>query len=241
MWPDAWVFFHGVPQQAVQAIEFDVRMAGVVTRRTVDKTIELARRLQPNARRLLVVAGEAEPEKEAVEGARGASAGLPEVEFSFGLPLPELVQRVAQEPADGIVVYYAHSRDREGRPYVPRDVLRAVAAASRAPVYGTFETYLGEGIAAGVVETYTNRGRLVAERLIQLAAGETIPVLSTVPDFCAADSRAAAQVLNRRVAPARRVRNTLHRAVPVARIPVANPRRARRSTAPDCVDRRLAA
>ena len=241
LWPDAWVFFHGVPQQAVQAIEFDVRMAGVVTRRTVDKTIELARRLQPNARRLLVVAGEAEPQKEAVEGARGASAGLPEVEFSFGLPLPELVQRVAQEPADGIVVYYAHSRDREGRPYVPRDVLRAVAAASRAPVYGTFETYLGEGIAAGVVETYTNRGRLVAERLIQLAAGETIPVLSTVPDFCAADLRVLRKFSIDEVAPARRVRNTLHRAVPVARIPVANPRRARRSTAPDCVDRRLAA
>ena len=110
-----------------------------------------------------------------MEGARGASAGLPEVEFSFGLPLPELVQRVAQEPADTIVVYYAHSRDREGRPYVPREVLRAITAASTAPVYGTFETYVGAGIAAGVVETYTNRGRMVAERLMQLAAGETIP------------------------------------------------------------------
>ena len=122
--------------------------------------------------------------------ARGAFADMPEVEFAFGLPLPELLQRVAQEPADAIVVYYAQSRDREGRPYVPRDLLRALAAASAAPVYGTHETYFGTGIAAGVTESYTNRGRMAAERLMQLAAGETIPVLSNVADFCAADARA---------------------------------------------------
>ena len=190
LWPDAWVFFYGVPQQAIQGIESEARMAGILTRRTVDKTVELARKLQPSARRLLVISGEPQPEKEAVEMARGAFADMPEVEFAFGLPLPELVQRVAQEPADAIVVYYAQSRDREGRPYVPRDLLRTLAAASAAPVYGTHETYFGTGIAAGVTESYTNRGRIAAKRLIQLAAGETIPVLSTVPDFCAADARA---------------------------------------------------
>ena len=72
LWPDAWVFFYGVPQQAIQGIESEVRMAGVLTRRTVDKTVELARKLQPDARRLLVISGEPEPEKEAVEVARGA-------------------------------------------------------------------------------------------------------------------------------------------------------------------------
>jgi signal transduction histidine kinase len=190
LWLDAWVFFHSVPQQSLQGIESEARMAGVLTRRTVDKTIELARKLQPNARRLLVISGEPGPEKEAVEMARAAFADLPEVGFAFGLPLPELLQRVAQEPADAIVVYYAQSRDREGRPYVPREVLRALAAASPAPVYGTHETYFGAGIAAGVTESYTNRGRMTAERLMQLAAGETIPALSDVPDFCAADARA---------------------------------------------------
>jgi len=188
-WPDAWVFFHSVPQQSIQGIDSEPRMAGIVARRTIDKTVALARRLQPNARRVLVIAGDPQPEKEAVEMARGTFADMPDVEFAFGLPLPELVQRVAQERPDTIVVYHAQSRDREGRPYVPRNVLRAITAASSAPVYGTFETYLGEGIAAGVMETYTTRGRLTAERLMQLAAGETIPVLSVVPDLCAADAR----------------------------------------------------
>ena len=73
---------------------------------------------------------------------------------------------------------------------MPRNVLRAITAASAAPVYGTHETYFGTGIVAGVTESYTNRGRMAAERLMQLAAGETIPVLSHVADFCAADARA---------------------------------------------------
>ena len=52
-------------------------MAGVITRRTVDKTVELARKLQPNALRLLVISGEPELEKEAVEMARGVFAEMP--------------------------------------------------------------------------------------------------------------------------------------------------------------------
>ena len=97
------------------------------------------------------------------------------------------------------------SRDREGRPYIPREILRALAAASPAPVYGTHETYLGTGIAAGVTESYTNRGRMAAQRLLQLAAGETIPVLSHVADFCAADARALRKWSLDEGTPARRV------------------------------------
>ena len=72
---------------------------------------------------------------------------------------------------------------------MPRDVLRAISAVSPAPIYSNFESYFGQGIVAGITESFTNRGRLAAERLMQLAAGESIPPLSVVPDGCAADAR----------------------------------------------------
>ena len=193
MWPDAWVLFHSVPPRAIQGIELPPRMAGIVTRRTVGKTLDLARKLQPNVQRILVVGGVSEPDREGMDLARAAVAELPapmEVEYALGVPLPELIELVKRQQADTIVLYHTQYRDRDGHPYVPRDVLRAITAASSAPVYGTAETYYGEGIVAGVVESYDNRGRLAAERLIQLAAGETIPALSFVPDLCAADARA---------------------------------------------------
>ena len=141
---------------------------------------------------MLVVGGVSEFDKEGVDLARSALAELPastEVEYALGVPLPELIELVKRERSETIVLDYSQYRDRDGRPYVPRNVLRAITAVSPAPVYGTAETYFGQGIVAGVTETYTSRGRLAAERLMQLAAGESIPTLSVVTASCVADAR----------------------------------------------------
>ena len=85
MWPDAWVFFYGVPQQAIQGIKSAGAHGGhphAPDRRQDGRTGSQA---SANARRLLVVSGEPQPEKEAVEMARGAFADMPEVEFAFGV------------------------------------------------------------------------------------------------------------------------------------------------------------
>ena len=118
---------------------------------------------------------------------------LPPVEFLSGLPLPELAARVAAEPADTIVIYLAQFRDRDGRPYTPREVLRAISETSVAPVYGAAETYIGFGVAAGSVESYEARGRLVGEQVrAALRGGPPDPgrVLLETPSRCVADARA---------------------------------------------------
>ncbi len=169
------------------------RTAGVIVRRNMAGTVDLARRLQPDAQRLLVVAGVSEVDKDIANEARKALATLPEslkVEYVLGLPQTELMELMAREPASSIVLYLTQFRDREGRPYTSRDVLRAMSAVSPAPIYSFGDTYLGYGIAAGIVEPFHSRGLVIAERLLQLAAGASIPVFSEVPDQCAADARA---------------------------------------------------
>ena len=115
-------------------------------------------------------------------------------EFLIGLPVPELVSRLAAEPADTIVLYLAQFRDRVGRPYTPREVLRAISARSGAPVYGIVETYLGFGMVAGIAESYAERGRLIAAARPGVAGRQIPPasdrVLLTVPSRCVADARA---------------------------------------------------
>ena len=58
--------------------------------------------------------------------------------------------RLAAEPPNTIAIYISQFRDRDGRPYTPREVLRAISAGSAAPVYGIVETYLGFGMVAGL-------------------------------------------------------------------------------------------
>ena len=80
----------------------------VVTSPDFGGTVDLARRLQPEARRILVVSGASDLDRRNEHQARrvlsNETGALP-FEFLIGLPLPELVSRVAAEPADTIVLY----------------------------------------------------------------------------------------------------------------------------------------
>jgi hypothetical protein len=99
----------------------------------------------------------------------------------LGLSQPELVERIKREAEDTIVLYLTEFRDRYGRPYTPRDLLRVIGAVSPAPVYGLYETYIGYfGMAAGSVESYEDRGRVVAEQVLQRVAAPA-PTLPRFP------------------------------------------------------------
>ena len=113
------------------------------------------------------------------------------VEFLTGLPQAELLDRVAKEPADTIILFLSQFRDRDGRPYLPRELLRAMSEVSAAPIYGLFETYVGSGVAAGSMEFYADRGRLVAQLVRGTVEGKPpAQAISSVPSRCVADARA---------------------------------------------------
>jgi signal transduction histidine kinase len=196
LWPGARLVYHGFPGEDVDPRVMPPNAAAVVARLAIGRTINLALRMQPQARRIVVVAGTGDIDRHAEQLTRTALAAHPvqlPVVYLSGLPLPELVARVAQEPADSIVIYLAVFRDRDGRPYVPREVLRAVGSASPAPVYGLAETYFGFGAAAGHVESYAAKGRLVAERVLAALAGAPVDPSRAVveaPSLCVADARA---------------------------------------------------
>jgi signal transduction histidine kinase len=193
LWPGARIVFHGISAHALENAALPARVTGVVTREDVGGTFDLAQRLQPQARRILVIAGVAELDQHLVDETRKMLAGRPqtaEVEFLLGLSQPELVERIKREAGDTIVLYLTEFRDRYGRPYTPRDLLRVIGAVSPAPVYGLYETYIGYfGMAAGSVESYEDRGRVVAEQVLQRVAAPA-PTPATVPSRCIADAGA---------------------------------------------------
>ncbi len=197
LWPGARLVFSGWPGEVFESSSgLPPDAAAVVADVSARETIDLARRMQPNARRMVVISGASDLDKRNERQARQVLAGgtdqLP-IEFITGLPLPELASRVAAEPADTIVLYIAQFRDRDGRPYTPREVLRAISTQSVAPVYGMAETYLGFGMAAGVAESYEDHGNLVGQAIKEALAGNSSEPkrnLVKVAGRCMADARA---------------------------------------------------
>jgi signal transduction histidine kinase len=194
LWPGSRLVFHGLPDPGNQLPTVPPGAVGLVNRDDFGGTLDLARRLQPDARRVLVVSGVSPLDRELEDRARQtvpAVAGAAAVEFLTGLPLAELLARVAKEPADTIILYLSQFRDRDDRPYLPREVLRAMSEVSAAPIYGLFETYVGSGVAAGSMEFYADRGRVVAQLVRDTVAGKPpAQAISSVPSRCVADARA---------------------------------------------------
>ena len=197
LWPGARLVFSGWPGEVFESSSgLPPDAAAVVADVSARETIDLARRMQPNARRMVVISGASDLDKRNERQVRQVLANgtdqLPN-EFFTGLPLPELASRVAAEPADTIVFYIAQFRDREDRPYTPREVLRAISTQSVAPVYGMAETYLGFGMAAGVAESYEDHGNLVGQAIREALAGnssEPKQHLVKAAVRCMADARA---------------------------------------------------
>jgi hypothetical protein len=173
LWPGASIVFHAISARKLNKAALPARVTGVVNPEDVDGTLDLAQRLQPHARRILVIAGVSELDQNLADVTRKALATRPqtaEVEFLIGQSQPDILERVKRETADTIVLLLTQYRDLQGRPYTPAALAHAIGAVSAAPVYGLYETYVGYGVRVGR-ESYAGPGRLVAERIRQVAAG----------------------------------------------------------------------
>jgi signal transduction histidine kinase len=195
IWPGAAIVFDSVPADWLEGRSLAPRTTGLPVRLEFGKTLELALKLRPTTRRIVVVAGGDEPccGRTAIERrifdryARGRK-----VEYLVGLPLAETVAAVQELPEEAVVIYLSMFRDGAGVPHVPRDVLEKIAAVSPVPVFGLFETFLGHGIAAGTIASFQDQGRVSGELVARVLNGQdpaTIGVVAPVASRCTADWR----------------------------------------------------
>jgi signal transduction histidine kinase len=196
IWPEAAIVFHSVSEANLQKAGLDPRTIGVPVRLEYEATLDLALKLRPATRRVVVVAGTAQPDRTNLALARRALerfAGTLEIQYLVGLTVADASAALQALPDDAAVLFLTVFRDGAGTPLVPRDVLTQVAAASRAPVFGVFETYLGDGIVAGSIASYVNQGRRAGELAVRVLNGEApsvIGIQAPTTSACIADAQA---------------------------------------------------
>jgi len=209
LWPQVNTVYDWVAPEFARGLPPDAGMVGIPAATDFAGTLRIALALQPGARRMVVVGGVSQFDEGQLQAARAALGTVRErleVEFLVGLSPQAAGARLAREGNGTIVLYTSLFRDAAGQVYVPRDALSTIAAASAAPIYGSFETYLGHGMAAGAMDSFASHGDrvgdLVARALDGRLAGMPI-VQPPPPSSCLVDGRQLERFgLNSRALPA---------------------------------------
>jgi signal transduction histidine kinase len=139
-------------------------------------TIQQALRWHPAARRLVVVTGASERDREREALLRREIppvAGNLEVEFLARLPTAEVLQRLGALGADSVVFTPGYFQDGAGQLFNPRDAAALMAAAATAPMYGPVDTFIGLGVVGGRMPSFESMGRQTGQIIGKLFSGAT--------------------------------------------------------------------
>jgi PAS domain S-box-containing protein len=154
----------------------DLKAAGISIPGSVDATLRLALDLQQDTRRIAIITGSSQRDKTLAEEARkGSSTFENRVAFTWltDLSLPELRDQLARLPDHTVVLYLTLFLDAAGNRFTPQEALNQFASASRVPIYGYYDTYLGHGIVGGSFTTFEEIGRKAAQASLRILAGES--------------------------------------------------------------------
>jgi signal transduction histidine kinase len=175
--PDAKLVFTGFERQTAALLNLPIGAAGAFSEFNIAKTFELARRLQPKARRVFVIGGSSDFDREWLKSARADLAAIPksyETTYLEDLTIDEFTDRAEHFPRDSIVLFLTIFRDSAGRNFLPKDAAGLIGAKSSAPVYGPYDTYLGQDVVGGNAATFESMGTAVAGLAIEALAGKPI-------------------------------------------------------------------
>lgn len=158
-------------------------------------TLEMARGLQPDADRVVIIGGASPMDSATVVAAGEAITGMHDtlqVSLLQGLSLDTLLNRLHHLPKRSIVLLANFRRDGLGQVFDPIDLVGTMAHASAAPMYTQLRSYVGEGAVGGSVTSFDDEGdrtgRLVV-RVLRRRTGEPVPPVEMIGNSFVADAR----------------------------------------------------
>ncbi|HEX3703127.1 MAG TPA: ATP-binding protein, partial [Vicinamibacterales bacterium] len=171
------------------------------------KTLEFARQLQPEARRIVVIGGTSDYDRLWLDDARHGIEPYRdryEITYLAGLPYDELLTQASRLPPDTIVLMSFVFKDGGGLPRIPPDVAAAVSGVSGAPVYSPVSTFFSRGIVGGYGDSYEAHGVAAADLALDILSGKSTAALDRFTR-AAHQYHADARALDRWDLPARRL------------------------------------
>lgn len=186
IWPNTPILVSGVPQAWIRKDKALPPMFVLMPyRMDVEKTLAMAQALQPTARQLVVVGGNAEPDIQLADAIAGAAneqrKQWTSVERWEGLTIPELRHRLSRlDKHRTVVLYGSQYRDHDGHQYLPFELIAHITADSPVPIYGAYSNDILQGAAAGAVHDLEDNGRATGRMAARMLNHRMTVVESTI-------------------------------------------------------------
>jgi signal transduction histidine kinase len=150
------------------------------------KTIVLAQQLQPNAKNLIIISGSSEIDGRWLAELKKEISPFEKrfnTEYWIGVRYETLLERAASLPPETIVIFVTVYGDGTGRPFVPAQVVEALAKVATAPIYGPSDTYLGRGVVGGYMDSFELMGVGAADTALEVLAGKDPMTITPWPSL----------------------------------------------------------
>ncbi|CAG9166798.1 Adaptive-response sensory-kinase SasA [Cupriavidus respiraculi] len=194
VWPGVPVLITSIDATRLAALARPESFTYLPMAADIPGTLDMVAALQPELKRLIVVTGAAPVDRywgsRIDDGLAQRASASWQVETWSGLTQRELVERVAGLDRSAAVLFATMYADRYGAAHFPYEVMGALSAATAAPLYGWYETYMRYGMAAGSAIDFAAHGRRTGEVAAAMLRGELRAagtVLDAPAPLCVAD------------------------------------------------------
>lgn len=180
------VVFVGISPQTYASLRPPADITGTFfdTELHFRNTLALAEALQPDARRLFVVAGSGGIDRRWQDTARRVIEERDrkfETTYLFDLSYDALLAEVSRIPRDSIVVLLTMFQDATGKFFVPIEVGKKLIELSMAPTYAPYYAPLGMGLVGASSESFESMGATAADLALEIFSGKAPATIAQRP------------------------------------------------------------
>jgi signal transduction histidine kinase len=181
LWPGVPGVAFGIDDRVVAGLALPPGVTTIPVRFDAAGTVRLALALLPETRRVALVGGASPLDAKVTEVFRadlGAFGDRLELIDLAGLPLEDLLARLAVLPDRTILLGSSFTGDGRGRPYFWADVAPAISAAAKRPTFAAVSTAMGTGIIGGSMVDLGEVGEEAGRTMARLLRGEAVAAMA---------------------------------------------------------------
>ncbi|MBN2515343.1 MAG: PAS domain S-box protein [Deltaproteobacteria bacterium] len=188
LFPNVPVVFCGVNDYDSSMRNQGRPLTGVIERIDPMSTLDIALKLHPNTRRIVVITDSTRTGRAIHANARNTFqqyADWLEFSYLYDCTMEELQQEVAKLSGETLLFLFVFNRDRSGKNFTHEKSLELIKNHCHVPIYSFWNFYLDHGIVGGMVTNGQSQGKVASELATRILEGEKaseIPVITESPN-----------------------------------------------------------